>query len=504
MTTTNVKSSIIHVIINVLPIFAFTLCLSLWQLTDDQRHEFSTLIFYNMWWTAPFIAYYLFKYFRNLLPVHLNVTIMLKCSCLLIFLLYPCAIFMRTEQLISAPFLISTAGGLFELLFLLSRFSQGENRFLQITKSLSMDTLVVALLAAVSCYLALLITSDLALWSKSNSVPSSVNFSNVYQHWPTFIGLTAQLFTLFMCGYLFYWLNRHVLIKRILKPFGFIPYSAAAISLAVLLTPILMSLYLLLPINAMGEPIIPAVEANPFDWANTRVFLAVLVISLPIITIVEWHQKSNALVRLKQHNTQTELQLLKQQINPHFLFNTLNNLYALSRKKSDQTPEVILQLSELMHYVVYQAQEPLVPISQEVDYINDYIGLQSIRLADHRNIHVTSRLDDEQATVAPLLLIILIENAFKHGMELSNHDAQLTIDITLSNNQLAFRCVNSLSHSSENAPITYGLGLSNLIRRLELIYPQRYQLELSEVSQTFIAQLTINLDSTASSEGNNA
>ncbi|WP_435276757.1 sensor histidine kinase [Psychrobium sp. nBUS_13] len=214
--------------------------------------------------------------------------------------------------------------------------------------------------------------------------------------------------------------------------------------------------------------------------------------------------KSNALVRLKQHNTQTDLQLLKQQINPHFLFNTLNNLYALSRKKSDQTPEVILQLAELMHYVVYQAQEPLVPISQEVDYINDYIGLQSIRLADHRNIHVTSRLDDEQAPVAPLLLIILIENAFKHGMELSNNDAQLTIDIALSNNQLAFRCVNSLSHSSENAPITYGLGLSNLIRRLELIYPQRYQLELSEMSQTFVAQLTINLDSTASSEGNNA
>ncbi|WP_435276758.1 hypothetical protein ACMAZF_07400 [Psychrobium sp. nBUS_13] len=244
-----------------------------------------------MWWTDPFIACYLFKHLHNLLPVHLNITMMLKCSGLLIFLFYPCAIFMRTEQLISAPFLISTAGALFELLFLLSGFSQGENRFLQIIKSLSMDTLVVALLAAVSCYLGLLITSDLALWSKSNSVPSSVNFSNVYQHWPIFIGLTAQLFTLFMCGYLFYRLNRHVLIKRILKPFGFIPYSAAAISLAVLLTPILMSLYLLLPINAMGEPIIPAVEANPFDWANTRVFLTVLVISLPIITIVEWHQK---------------------------------------------------------------------------------------------------------------------------------------------------------------------------------------------------------------------
>jgi len=243
----------------------------------------------------------------------------------------------------------------------------------------------------------------------------------------------------------------------------------------------------------MAEPIIPAVGSDPFSWKNGRVFMAVIVLSLPIITVIEWHRKSNQYTELEKENIATEIRLLKQQFDPHFFFNTLNNLYALSRKKSDQAPEVVLQLSELMHYVVYRGQDSHVSIDEEISYINDYISLQSLRLSKKCTITFNRDIDDDQRPIAPLLLIILVENAFKHGIELASQDCKLALDLQIVENKLVFSCINSVEEVSDEQMMTQGVGLNNLKRRLELLYPNQHQLTFSRTENEFSAQLLIDL-----------
>jgi hypothetical protein len=384
-----------------------------------------------------------------------------------------------------------------EGLLLLNHYVSGKRLINWAPKNIGLGELVLLFMAGISIYAALLISSDLPLWFSSNSIQTTLHFSEIANHPLLTVSLAFQLFCLFFLGYIFYWINHHVLVKSILAERGPLIYLCAVITCVVLLYPIFIELYLLLPINSMAEPIIPAVNADAFDWHNGRVFLAVMLLSLPIILVIQWHKKSSQFALLEKESIQTELRLLKQQIDPHFFFNTLNNLYALCRKKSEQAPEVVLQLAELMQYVVYRGQERSVLIDEDISYINDYINLQSIRLSNKITIKIEVDVDDPQTVISPLLLIILVENAFKHGVELATKDCYLHLHVTVKDKQLIFICENSLEESTmvqdDQVDVTEGVGLANLKRRLALIYPNNYQLILTQQATKFTAQLNINL-----------
>lgn len=185
--------------------------------------------------------------------------------------------------------------------------------------------------------------------------------------------------------------------------------------------------------------------------------------------------------------SKSELQLLQSQLSPHFLFNTLNNLYGLSLVKDDKLPGLILKLSDLLRHSVYQSSDTFVPLNDELDYIKNYIEFEKIRLEDRLSLTVNLE-ESAAATIAPMLLIVFIENAFKHSK--NSADQRIVIDVNLKvwENNILFSIFNTFDNSQiQNNALNKnsGLGLENVKRRLELLYPNKYELSFEEKSNTY-------------------
>jgi len=191
---------------------------------------------------------------------------------------------------------------------------------------------------------------------------------------------------------------------------------------------------------------------------------------------------------------QAELNFLKSQTNPHFLFNTLNNIYSLARDKSDRAPETILKLSKILRYMLYETGGSYIAIEQELKIIDDYISLEKIRYDDSLRINFNYDVEDMKQAFPPLLLIPLVENAFKHGAAETRNHPFVDIHLSIVKRQLAFFVKNSTELSSGDAPIKENIGLSNLRRQLELLYND-YQLSFEQRATEFSATLKINLAS---------
>jgi len=460
---------------------------SLWQLTLNTWSSFFPLLLINALYLLPIIS---FKSLQPKLKVKLA-RLSYRSIWFLVFIVYPLLMFGSTGYL---PFIAVTL----ELLLIANySFKHIEPIKMGLNK-IGLDGAILGFLIFLSLYLGLLITSDLPGWINSNSIQITVNFTLVGQNFLTFLSISLQMFCLFFCGFIFYWINRHILVNKVLAQSGMFIYLLASVAVVVFLYPVVTTVFLWLPINYMGEALTPSVTASPFDWHNGRVVFAVMVLSLPVILMTQWQQKSSQLIQLEKENIQTELSLLKQQIDPHFLFNTLNNLYALCRKKSDLAPDVVLQLAELMRYVVYRGKESYVLCSEEAKYIEDYVSLQSIRLHNHLTLDVQVNIEDPQAKISPLLLIILVENAFKHGIEPSTEDCSLSIYLSVTTQMLIFTCENSVenensSNEFESSKVLTGVGLDNLQRRLDLLYFDKHQLTLQPNHNSFTATLKISL-----------
>ncbi len=185
-----------------------------------------------------------------------------------------------------------------------------------------------------------------------------------------------------------------------------------------------------------------------------------------------------------------ELYYLKKQIHPHFLFNTLNTIYGFALKKSEFTPELILKLSNLLDYILYQVQKPKVLLTDEIEHINEYIDLEKIRFEDRLKVVFKHSENLENIEIAPMLLIPFIENAFKHGSIINGF---LTIDIDLSltsENKLFFTISNSILINNDSE--TKGIGLDNIRKRLELLFPKKHDLTTEIKEDTFTVFLLIN------------
>ncbi|XWN36592.1 MAG: histidine kinase [Balneola sp.] len=200
---------------------------------------------------------------------------------------------------------------------------------------------------------------------------------------------------------------------------------------------------------------------------------------------------------LRQQKLQAELNFLKGQIHPHFLFNTLNNLYALTLKKSENSPEVVLKLSELLSFMLYECNSRTVPLSKELKLIENYIALEKIRYDDRLTITYKTEGDVSQNQIPPMLLLPFVENAFKHGTSDSIDEVWVNIHIQVDDRSLSLSVENSNGYDTvEKDEFEYqkGIGLKNVRRRLELLYGDHYTLETNDTEDQYSVSLTIELD----------
>lgn len=193
---------------------------------------------------------------------------------------------------------------------------------------------------------------------------------------------------------------------------------------------------------------------------------------------------------LKNEKVGAELSLLKSQIDPHFFFNTLNNLYGLAIAKSDKTPEVILKLSEIMRYTIYEGKKEVTPLKSEIAYLEEYIAIQKIRYKKNVVVEFVKDVQDDTLLVAPLLFIMPVENAFKHGVESLAEDAYVQIKLFQERNTVTFKVINNFEPRTAKPN---GLGLKNLKKRLRYLYPNRHSLDLAEDKNAYSAKITLLL-----------
>lgn len=195
--------------------------------------------------------------------------------------------------------------------------------------------------------------------------------------------------------------------------------------------------------------------------------------------------------RLKNEHAKAELSLLKSKVDPHFFFNTLNNLYGLTVEKSEKAPDVILKLSDIMRYVIYDGDEERVSLKKEIEYLEKYIEIHKIRFKKQVDIIFEKDIENESEQIAPLMLVTLIENAFKHGIEQLADNAYLNIDLTVQKGKLVFLVENNFKERDKKK--RSGIGLKNLQKRLQLIYPKKHSIELQKNDLVFTAKLNLML-----------
>ncbi len=225
--------------------------------------------------------------------------------------------------------------------------------------------------------------------------------------------------------------------------------------------------------------------------------------SLPVIAsfavmiklIKRWLLKQKQTEQLFHEKTKAELQLLKAQVHPHFLFNTLNNIYYFSLSGSPKAPEMINKLSGLLHYILNECNQPLIPLQKEISMVRDYMALEKIRYGE-MNMTLEIQEEGSEKLIAPLLLIPFVENSFKHGTSKMLAHPWLKLQMTIENNMLHFSVANSRPPEAETQLKKGNIGLKNVKKRLELLYPGTHELNIVSKPESFFVYLKVQLQET--------
>jgi LytS/YehU family sensor histidine kinase len=221
-----------------------------------------------------------------------------------------------------------------------------------------------------------------------------------------------------------------------------------------------------------------------FDY-SLYMFVIVLFCALLLKTNQRWR-------KLQQEQLETELSYLKAQINPHFLFNTLNSIYSLAIEKSDYTATAVVKLSGMMRYIISESHKNFVSLEKEVNYINDYVELQKFRLGDTVDIQYSLQGNYYGKEIAPLILITFVENAFKYGVNPEQHSKILAV-IHIEDDRLILKVENNKVTTLQDKAEAPGLGISNTRNRLEMLYPRKHQLHIDDGAEQFKIHLEIML-----------
>lgn len=226
-------------------------------------------------------------------------------------------------------------------------------------------------------------------------------------------------------------------------------------------------------------------------------FLNVLIFGMGYFMQYFFRGRRKELALLEEKRLEAELMLLKSQINPHFLFNVLNSIYSLSLKKSDETPGVVLKLSEILRYMLYESKNDFVSLEKEVAVLRDYIDIEKVRMSDKEAIHLEIDGDLGRYVIAPNMLISFVENAVKHGLDSQAVDAFVIIKIKVdeTNDTLYFQCLNNYKVRPRNGHTNKsgGIGLDNVQKRLQLIYAQRHDLNIRNEENLYDVNLQLKL-----------
>lgn len=242
----------------------------------------------------------------------------------------------------------------------------------------------------------------------------------------------------------------------------------------------------------LGNGLLLVIFEDQFNDNEQNGVAMLFYFSAIILLTFKWSfTQIKTIIDLKNEKAKTELMHLQSQVNPHFFFNMLNNLYGWVDKDSKKAQEIILKLSDMMRYSIYDGQKDRVNLEEEVVYLKNYIELHKSRY--HKNIDVkfSTQIEDGSIQVIPLLFIILLENSFKHGVENLRENAFINIEMNSTQNEIKFFIKNNFDENSLKSEL--GIGIKNLKRRLELVYPKNHLLTLEAKDQIFTAQLNINL-----------
>jgi sensor histidine kinase YesM len=297
-----------------------------------------------------------------------------------------------------------------------------------------------------------------------------------------------------------FYFNYFVLIERFLfrrKTGKFLLYNVLLIFAVGLSVHLFQESHLqLMPHDIKGSQL---VMPSPISFLFRDIISLIFTtgLSIAVRMTVQWYKTEGERQEEEKKRSQAELINLRQQLNPHFLFNTLNNIYAQIAIKPEEAQNSMLELSKLLRYVLYENDGNFVPLERELNFIHNYVELMRIRLNPDVNMKINIDIFEKEKTVAPLLFITLIENAFKHGIS-PTKPSFINIDIHQNNDkQLNCTIKNSYFPKDESDQSGSGIGLENLSRRLEILYPHKHILRTEKMGDTFVAELIIPLNNSS-------
>ena len=231
---------------------------------------------------------------------------------------------------------------------------------------------------------------------------------------------------------------------------------------------------------------------------NTLIYIAIICTAIALRMTGRWYKDENKRREMENARAEAELAALKSQINPHFLFNTLNNIYSLIAIDQDKAQEAVHDLSGMMRYVLYESEQQMVPLSREVTFIKDYIKLMSIRIPKDVRLEVNLPEECSGRQIAPMLLIPLVENAFKHGVSSDGSASMIRVDLKEEEDGISCMVENTCFPKDDTDRSGSGIGIKNLCRRLDMLYPGKYSFEYGKVQNLYRSLLKVNTSETTS------
>jgi len=321
------------------------------------------------------------------------------------------------------------------------------------------------------------------IFSYQQNFPYSFFLLNFLVHLPVFIAFTY--------GVIYFLVPSFLLKGKYLLFFS----SLIAVTGVAAILRILISRYIYYAL------FIPEV-LHPKVWLSLEIFVVNLIwIIGPAVVYAmfkyykNWISSQNIANEAERKQLMTELQVLKAQLNPHFLFNTFNNLYVLALQKSDQAPILIAKMSDLFHYILYECNAVEVPVSKEIKLITDYIKIEELRYSDRLSISFEKDIRQSDCLIPPMMLYTFVENCFKHGCSDDPKSPWIKLLIRVRDNRFEFEASNSIPEANrKKKEFSGGVGLKNIKRRLELIYPHNHKLEISRKPNEFHIRLEIRKD----------
>jgi sensor histidine kinase YesM len=281
----------------------------------------------------------------------------------------------------------------------------------------------------------------------------------------------------------------YLLLPKFLKQKRYISLGIIVLLILILEPPLPRILVMILKEEAFNFKNFMDYNMLPFYFETGLI----IFIALSIKLFKERNREQEEKNQLETQKLQAELTALKSQLNSHFLFNTLNNLYGLAKKKSDLAPAGILKLSDMLHFVLYECADESYPLQKELDFINNYIELEKLRYGERLRIEMEEELHHSEAKIAPLLLFPFVENSFKHGASKKTNKVWIKIRIASNLHQLTFEVENNRQvDQSVNPNTSGGVGLENVQKRLDILYPKQHTLTIRSDDATFSVHLIIN------------